>query len=51
MELQSVDPGNTVHLPPGGASSVFSGHSHCVWLGQTGGTQQSRHDVAIAGVG
>lgn len=29
----------------------FCVHSHCVWLGQTGGTQQSRHDVDTAGVG
>lgn len=52
MELQSVDPGNTVlHLPPAGASSVFLGHSHCMWLGWTGGTRQSCHDVDTAGVG
>ena len=40
------DPGNTV-----GASSVSLGHSHCMWLGWTGGTRQSCHDVDAAGVG
>lgn len=35
MELQSVDPGNTVHLPPSGASSVFTAIA-CGWDRQEG---------------
>lgn len=50
MELQSVDPGNTKpFISPGGASSVFTAIA-CGWDRQ-GGTQESCHDVDIAGVG
>ena len=48
MELQPLDPGNTVlHLPPCGASSVFLGHGHCMWLGQTEGTLLDSHVMLI----
>lgn len=48
MELQPHDPGNMVLiLPLCEANSVFLGHNHCMWLGQTGGTQLDSHVMML----